>query len=294
MIKTVRASIEAIDEDAWQRIEYPDDGEAQIAETVYAGRRVIVRRTRLVGAQAQLWPDWRHFCLAHQPHHQARRGRTPRARRRRASHRRAQLGAKELRRVLRPGGRAIFIENAGDNAVLTFARDRLAGRWGIPRLGTDDEHPLTADDINTLRGVFGRATAHYPVFEFLVLFDRQVLRFRSPRVSRIIRKVDNATHRLVQQLRRFSIGSSSNSRSFPREDITQERRSALPLNLLIKDRQLNRHHRLSVQQIGRADLRHERAQRFDVGLAPRGVTRQAPDPVAAEVVGERELSGYDR
>jgi hypothetical protein len=63
MIKTVRAAVEAIDEDAWQSIDYPDDGQAQIAETVYGGRRLIVRRTRLLGAQAELWPDWRHFCL---------------------------------------------------------------------------------------------------------------------------------------------------------------------------------------------------------------------------------------
>jgi Transposase DDE domain group 1 len=63
MIKTVRAAVEAIDEDAWQTIDYPDDGEAQIAETVYAGRRLIVRRTRLVGPQAELWPDWRHFAF---------------------------------------------------------------------------------------------------------------------------------------------------------------------------------------------------------------------------------------
>ncbi len=63
MIKTVRAAVEAIDEDAWQRIDYPDDGEAQIAQTTYGGRRLIVRRTRLLGAQAELWPDWRHFCL---------------------------------------------------------------------------------------------------------------------------------------------------------------------------------------------------------------------------------------
>lgn len=63
MIKTVRAAVEAIDEDAWQSIAYPDNGEAQIAETVYGDRRLIVRRTRLLGAQAELWPDWRHFCL---------------------------------------------------------------------------------------------------------------------------------------------------------------------------------------------------------------------------------------
>jgi hypothetical protein len=63
MIKTVRTAVEAIDEAAWQSIDYPDDGEAQIAETVYCDRRLIVRRTRLIGAQAELWPDWRHFCF---------------------------------------------------------------------------------------------------------------------------------------------------------------------------------------------------------------------------------------
>jgi hypothetical protein len=64
MIKTVRAAVQAIPEDAWTKIaDYPDDGEAQIAETVYGGRRLIVRRTRLLGAQAELWPDWRHFCF---------------------------------------------------------------------------------------------------------------------------------------------------------------------------------------------------------------------------------------
>jgi Transposase DDE domain group 1 len=63
MIKTVRVAMEAIDEDAWQCIEYPDGGEAQIAETAYGDRRLIIRRTRLLGAQAELWPDWRHFAF---------------------------------------------------------------------------------------------------------------------------------------------------------------------------------------------------------------------------------------
>ena len=62
-IKTVKAAIEAIDPDAWMTIDYPAGGEAQIAETTYGQRRLVVRRTRLVGPQAELWPDWRHFCL---------------------------------------------------------------------------------------------------------------------------------------------------------------------------------------------------------------------------------------
>jgi Transposase DDE domain group 1 len=39
----------------------PSGGEAQIAETTAGGRRLLVRRTRLVGPQAELWPDWRYF-----------------------------------------------------------------------------------------------------------------------------------------------------------------------------------------------------------------------------------------
>jgi len=61
--RNVRQAAEAIPEQSWQRIDYPDDGEAQIAETVYGGRRLVVRRTRLLGAQAELWPDWRHFAV---------------------------------------------------------------------------------------------------------------------------------------------------------------------------------------------------------------------------------------
>jgi Transposase DDE domain group 1 len=63
MTKHVRASAEQIDERAWQTIPYPQEGEAQIAETTHGGRRLILRRTRLAGPQAQLWPDWRHFAF---------------------------------------------------------------------------------------------------------------------------------------------------------------------------------------------------------------------------------------
>jgi hypothetical protein len=58
----VPEAIKAIPESAWQPLkDYSQDGEAQIAETTTHGRRLIVRRTRLVGPQAELWPDWRYF-----------------------------------------------------------------------------------------------------------------------------------------------------------------------------------------------------------------------------------------
>jgi len=61
----VPAAIAQIAERDWQPLpDYPAGGEAQIAETTApGGRRLVVRRTRLVGAQAELWPDWRHFAF---------------------------------------------------------------------------------------------------------------------------------------------------------------------------------------------------------------------------------------
>jgi len=62
--KGVAAAIAAMDPDAWVDIDYTPDGQAQVAECRYQGRRLIVRRTRLTGAaQARLWPDWRHFVF---------------------------------------------------------------------------------------------------------------------------------------------------------------------------------------------------------------------------------------
>jgi len=60
--KGVSERIEEIPESAWITLtDYPEDGEAQIAEGILGAKRMIVRRTRLLGAQAELWPDWRYF-----------------------------------------------------------------------------------------------------------------------------------------------------------------------------------------------------------------------------------------
>jgi hypothetical protein len=62
--KAVVTAIAQIPETDWTVLpDYPERGEAQIAETMLGTRRLIVRRTRLVGAQAELWPDWRHHAF---------------------------------------------------------------------------------------------------------------------------------------------------------------------------------------------------------------------------------------
>jgi hypothetical protein len=68
----VRTAIDVIDEEDWISIDYPDGGDAAVAETIYVtgrGRdrrefRLIVRRSRLVDpTQAALWPDWRYHVF---------------------------------------------------------------------------------------------------------------------------------------------------------------------------------------------------------------------------------------
>ena len=63
MVKSVVKAVQAIDEAAWTPIDYTEEGEAEVAQCEYKGRRLIVRRTRLIGHQATLWPQWRHFAF---------------------------------------------------------------------------------------------------------------------------------------------------------------------------------------------------------------------------------------
>ncbi len=66
--KNVLEAISGIDEDAWASIDYPQEGVAQVAETVIQAThrthrrehiklRLVVRRTRLVGSHATLFSD---------------------------------------------------------------------------------------------------------------------------------------------------------------------------------------------------------------------------------------------
>ena len=75
----VKAANEAIDDDAWKAIAYTRGAEAQVAETtIEPGRRgdklrgddgeaaklrLVTRRSRVLGAQGELWPDWRYHSF---------------------------------------------------------------------------------------------------------------------------------------------------------------------------------------------------------------------------------------
>jgi hypothetical protein len=68
----IAAAISAIPEGDWQGIDYSAGGRAEVAETTYKDMRLVARRTRLVGPQAELFPDWRHHAFLTDRHGTAR------------------------------------------------------------------------------------------------------------------------------------------------------------------------------------------------------------------------------
>jgi Transposase DDE domain group 1 len=122
--RSVAAAIAAISEDAWAGIDYPSGGIAQVAETRLGEHRLVVRRSRLTGAQATLWPDWRYHAFVTD-----RAGATVELD---ADHRRhavVELAIRDLKHGagLRhcPSGK--FLANAAWAAIATLAHNLL--RW---------------------------------------------------------------------------------------------------------------------------------------------------------------------
>lgn len=103
--------------------------------------------------------------------------------------------ADELARVLRPGGRGVFLETWQRNPLIRAAR-RLRGRTGIARHGTPDERPLVPADLDLLRRAGFVVEVAFPAFMLFRLFDNNILRGRVPLASRILRAVDVALDRV--------------------------------------------------------------------------------------------------
>jgi 2-polyprenyl-3-methyl-5-hydroxy-6-metoxy-1,4-benzoquinol methylase len=104
---------------------------------------------------------------------------------------------------LRPDGTAAFLETMDTNPLLRWARRHLVGRFGIPRFGTLDEHPLTRQDLAVLEAAFGQVEIRVPKMTFLRIFDRQILRHRSRNASRVLGAIDDLL------LNRLQLGSWS-------------------------------------------------------------------------------------
>jgi SAM-dependent methyltransferase len=108
----------------------------------------------------------------------------------------------ELHNVVRPGGRGIFYENNGRNALLRFARNHVAGRLGIPKFGDEEEEPLTLTEVELLRERFRSVLVEYPGLVFFELAKPYLFR-NSPRVSPVLAALDGAVYRFLPAARQY-------------------------------------------------------------------------------------------
>jgi SAM-dependent methyltransferase len=94
-----------------------------------------------------------------------------------------------IARVLRPGGTAIFLEPLAHNALINLYR-----RF-TPHLRTEDEHPLTMQDLRMAERHFGRVQLEY----FTLLSMGALVFAKAPRLFEPVKRgLDRADHALFR------------------------------------------------------------------------------------------------
>jgi ubiquinone/menaquinone biosynthesis C-methylase UbiE len=107
-----------------------------------------------------------------------------------------ETAGRELFRVLRPGGRAVFCEPWGENPLLSWARRRLPYR-GKER--TRDEEPLRRQQVRVLEHIFPRVEVHgYQLLSMV----RRVL--KPGRLTAALERCDTVLLRRLPALQHFS------------------------------------------------------------------------------------------
>lgn len=103
----------------------------------------------------------------------------------------------EIARVLRPGGRGVFVEALGHNPLINLYRRRT------PDLRTVDEHPLRVDELELAKRYFSDVS-----FEYFHLASLAALPLREqrafPAVVGTLERVDQALFRHIPYLRRHA------------------------------------------------------------------------------------------
>jgi SAM-dependent methyltransferase len=107
--------------------------------------------------------------------------------------------AREVARLLAPGGRAAFFENQDRNPLLRIARRALWRLPGGPVVGTPDERPLDPADFDEVLEAFGQLELAYPSFYFFEALSRAL----SHRLYSPLRALDGFVWRRLPRARPY-------------------------------------------------------------------------------------------
>ncbi len=92
-----------------------------------------------------------------------------------------KLCLEEIQRILKPGGRLLFIEPLGTNPIINLYRKLT------PNSRSRDEHPLVNDDFNIIQNKFRKLQVKYYGFLTLIFFPL----YGSPKNSAIFSMLKN-------------------------------------------------------------------------------------------------------
>jgi ubiquinone/menaquinone biosynthesis C-methylase UbiE len=106
----------------------------------------------------------------------------------------------EIHRILRPGGRAIFVEPLEANPLLRI------GRRLTPSARTTDEHPLTTQDWDYCQSLFGvfQHQEKELISVFLMPLNVLLPRFLQTRLARLTAALDRKLLRIFPKLRKYA------------------------------------------------------------------------------------------
>ena len=111
---------------------------------------------------------------------------------------------REVARVLKPGGAAVFHENSAQNPFLRLARQTLVGRFGIPRNSSPFEHPLRSEEIDNFSAAFAHRSIHIGRMVFFQLAVKYLAKKETGAVFRLAQALDHFIYRFIPPLRPFS------------------------------------------------------------------------------------------
>lgn len=95
----------------------------------------------------------------------------------------------ECKRVLKPGGKAVFVETTLTNPLVKLGREKIAGKFGSRAFKNDTEFPLTSKEIILLKKEFKEV--RIIGVDFFRLLLRMSYFNQKPAFKRLFEKVDD-------------------------------------------------------------------------------------------------------